>query len=186
MDTLQQFLQNYGLAAVFLAAMFEGDLTLMLTGLLAHLGMLPLGLGVGVGAAGGLTGDLFYFSVGRKLGARLRYGRLAQAESRVERWTQRWGLLSLFPARYIYGMRIAATIYWGTRQLSYARFMLVDSLNCALWASVYASMGFLFSQSIAALADRMRHLEVSLLLGLVVFVFVVLGLRWLTRRMSSS
>ena len=186
MDTLQQFLQNYGLVAVFLAAMFEGDLTLMLTGLLAHLGMLPLVLGVGVGAAGGLTGDLLYFSVGRKLGGRLRRGRLAQAETRVERLTQRWGLLSLFLARYIYGTRIAAMVYWGARQLSYARFVVVDSLNCALWASVYGSIGFFSSQSTAGLADRMRHLEVSLLLGLVVFVFVVLGLRWLTRRMSSS
>jgi hypothetical protein len=44
MTELELFLRNHGLVAVALAAAVEGDLTLLLTGMMVHQGMWPLPL----------------------------------------------------------------------------------------------------------------------------------------------
>ena len=61
MSELETILRNYGLWALLFGAAVEGDITLLLAGMLMHLGVWRPSEALAVGAAGGLAGDTFYF-----------------------------------------------------------------------------------------------------------------------------
>jgi len=182
MSTLQYFLEHYGLAAVFVASMFEGDVTLLLTGLLVHYGVFHFYAGLSAGAAGGLAGDTLYFFAGRRLGQHWLRLHLARAEHLVEQWWRRWGVRSLFLSRYIYGARIATMMFWGVRRERFVRFLALDAINCGLWALAFSTLGYLFSHGLSALLSGWRRIEVGLLIGILVFALLVLALQLLSQR----
>jgi len=70
--TLEQFLSQYGLIALFLLATVEGDASLILAGMLAHRGVLSLPAVIIAGAAGNFVGDCAWYFLGRQARARLR------------------------------------------------------------------------------------------------------------------
>lgn len=177
MSELESFLRIYGLWALFFFAAFEGDLTLLLTGVLVHLGIWPVAQALGVAAAGALSGDSFYFWLGH--GTARRWLTTAHGQRvlpRIERAAQRYGVWSLFFARYVYGARIATMFFWGMRRIPYRKFVTLDALNCLIWASVFGGLGYLFTDSIEKLIGELRRVETWLLLALVVFA-LLLGLR---------
>lgn len=178
MSALESFLQTYGLWALFFAAAIEGDLTLLLTGMLIHLGVWPAAEALSVGAAGALAGDIFYFWLGH--GTARRWLSTAHGQRvlpRMERIAQRYGLWSLFISRYFYGARVATMFFWGMRRLSLARFLALDALNCGIWAVVFGGLGYLFSHSLVRFIGELRVIESWLLIGLLVFM-ALLGIRY--------
>jgi membrane protein DedA with SNARE-associated domain len=177
MGEFEAFLRTYGLWAVFFLAAVEGDLTLLLAGMLVHLGVWPAGTTFAVGTAGAMAGDCFYFWLGH--GAARRWLTTAHGQRvmpRIERAARRYGLVSLFFARYIHGARIATMFFWGTQRTPVLKFALLDALSCTLWASVFIGLGYLFAGSMGQLIGELRRLESWILLGLVVFA-TLLGLR---------
>jgi membrane protein DedA with SNARE-associated domain len=177
MGEFEAFLRTYGLWAVFFLAAVEGDLTLLLAGMLVHLGVWPAGTTFAVGTAGAMAGDCFYYWLGH--GAARRWLTTAHGQRvmpRIERAARRYGLVSLFFARYIHGARIATMFFWGTQRTPVLKFAVLDALACALWASIFIGLGYLFAGSIEQLIGELRRIESWILLGLVVFA-TLLGVR---------
>lgn len=170
MSDLELFLRDYGLWALFFAAAFEGDLTLLTTGVLIHLGIWPASQAIAVAATGGLAGDLFYFWLGH--GTARRWLTTAHGERllpRIERAAERFGLGSLFIARYIYGARVATMFFWGMRRMPAWKFVALDALNCAQWALVLTGLGFVFANGFEHFVGELRLVEHWLLVALAVF-----------------
>lgn len=152
-------------------------MTLLLTGMLIHLEIWRAVPALAVGALGGLAGDLFYFWLGHGTARRwltTPHGR--RVLPHIERAAERYGIRSLFFARYVYGARVASMFFWGMRRLPYREFIAVDSLNCAIWATILAGTGYFFSSSLEWIVGELHHLESWLLAGLLVFA-VLLGVR---------
>src|SRR4051794_7101324 len=102
MNHLENFLRDYGLWALFFAAALEGDMTLLLTGMLVHLRIWNAGQALGVAACGALAGDSLYFWVGHHAGRRwlmTTHGR--RVMPKIERAAKRYGVASIFFSRYI-------------------------------------------------------------------------------------
>ena len=178
MGELEGFLRVYGLWALFFFAAFEGDLTLLLAGMLVHLGIWPAGKTLAIAASGGLVGDCVYFWLGHGTARRwLTTAHGQRVMPRIERAARRYGLASLFFARYVYGTRIATMFFWGMRRLSVAKFVALDALNCLIWASVFGGLGYFFADRLESLVGQFRRVETWLLLGLFVFAGL-LGLRY--------
>lgn len=178
MSELEIFLRIYGLWALFFFAALEGDLTLLLTGVLIHLKIWPAAQALAVGALGALAGDSFYFWLGH--GTARRWLTTAHGQRvlpRIEKAAQRHGLWSLFIARYFYGARIITMFFWGMRRLAFPRFLALDALNCLIWAAVFGGLGYLFATSIEQLIGELKLMETWLLVALLVFA-VLLGLRY--------
>ena len=72
---LQELLIRYGLLAVFLGAAFEGDFSLILAGVVAHLGIFPFPHAIAAGALGSLMGDSIWFGFGRLRGTEIPTGK---------------------------------------------------------------------------------------------------------------
>jgi membrane protein DedA with SNARE-associated domain len=181
MSQLETFLRIYGLWALFFAAAVEGDMTLLLTGMLVRLGIWPLGEAWLVGAFGALVGDSFYFWLGHGTARRwLTSAHGQRVMPHIERAARRYGVRSLFFARYIYGARMATMFFWGMQRIPWGEFVTLDALNCAIWASVFGGVGYLFSSTLESLIGRLRHVEHWLLIGLAAFAAILALRYWLT------
>lgn len=175
---LEIFLRTYGLWALFFAAAIEGDLTLMLAGMLVRLGIWPAAEAWSVGAFGALVGDSIYFWLGHGTARSwLTTAHGQRVMPRIERAAKKYGVRSLFFARYIYGARMATMFFWGMQRLPFRGFVILDALNCAIWATVFGGFGYLFSSTLEYWLGELRLVQSWLLLGLAVFA-ALLGLRY--------
>src|SRR5437867_1604066 len=174
-DHLQQLLIRYGLVTVFLGSAFEGDFTLILAGVVAHLGIFAFPLAVAAGAAGSLIGDSAWYTIGRLRGPRFREGKLyRRVGPTIGRLAKRMGPWELLAARFVYGTKAASMVFWGLHGLPIGRFLLIDSLGCVLGSAVFTTLGYLVSGSATVLLGHVRRFERWLLGGLLVGVVIVI------------
>ncbi len=186
--TIESLIARYGLPAVFLGAAAEGDGTLILAGVAAHLGLLSLPAALATGALGGFVADIALFAVGRQRAAAIRRSLLYKRTGPViERFVDRIGVWQIAVARFIYGTRIVTMLFWGVRGLRFWRFVGVDLAGCVVWAVAVGGVGFMASKRAAALLGRVRRIRLWLLWALVLSAVVLLAAHlffWWRRRRS--
>jgi membrane protein DedA with SNARE-associated domain len=175
---MESFLIHYGLAAVALLAIVDGDVTLVLAGVVAHLGFFSLPAGIAAGSAGAFIGDTVCYTVGRTNKGWIQNTRLYRRMGpRAENLLHRFGAGQLFAMRLVYGTRIATLILFGVRGVTFWRFALFDSLSCMAWATLLGLLGFALSKSAAWLVGEVKSVEVAVAGALIVTVLVIVGLR---------
>ena len=183
---MERFLEQYGLLAVLVGAAVEYDGTLVVAGVLVHLGLLGFATAVVAGGIGAVVGDSVVFFFARRGSARLRgssaYLRVAGF---VERLASRIGPSELVLARFVYGTRIASVVFWGLRGLGWATFAPLDLVGALLGATVLVTIGFAFSQSADAALGEVARVEKRLLAGAVVAALVVWAARRVGRRVHD-
>jgi membrane protein DedA with SNARE-associated domain len=181
--SLKQLLIDHGPAAVVIGAIVEGDMTLILSGVVAHLGIFPLPVAIAAGATGCLIGDCAWFWVGRWRGAWFRAGAVyRRVGRRIEGLARRFGVWQLLLSRFVYGTKNASMVFWGLQGLSFGRFVAVDAIGISLGTVVFAGLGYLVSGSAEVLLGRVRRLELWLLGAVVAGVVIVYLVHRLTKR----
>jgi membrane protein DedA with SNARE-associated domain len=174
---------RFGLLAVFLVATAEGDVILVLAGVAAHLGLLDLWLAVGAGAAGCLTGDLAWFSIGHWRSEAIRTSRFYRSVGpTIERIVHRLGPWQILTARFVYGTRVATMVFWGAHRLAPGRFAAIDLLGCALWATALGLAGYGASSGAAAILGDVKRAEIWLLGAVIASGAVLVAARRLLAR----
>ena len=174
LDFLYHFIGDYGLYAVFLLVMIEGDITLLVAGVLAHslfFGPHSFAWVLLAGTLGGTASDNIAYLSGRtfRKGVRdLRFYRAAKP--RIERLTNKFGGLSVFLSKYIYGLRWASCIFHGVGRMPYLRFVLVSLTSCFAWVLLLSGAGYFFSGAVMGVIGDFQRL------GKVLLVIVVVGI----------
>ena len=174
LDFLYELIGHYGVYAVLILVMIEGDITLLIAGVLAHssfFGPYSFAQVLIWGTIGGCASDNLAYFGGRAFceGVReLRFYRAAKP--RLERLTNKFGPLSIFLSKYIYGLRWAACVFYGVGRMPYLRFLLLSFTSCFLWVFVLAGAGYFFSGAVMGLIGDFQRL------GKVLLVIVVLGI----------
>jgi membrane protein DedA with SNARE-associated domain len=182
-NDLGELILRLGLVAVFIGAAVEGDLTVILVGVLAHLGFFDLPSALGVAALGGFVGDASCYGIGRHRSVAIRGTSIyRRAAPFIERFVRRWGPWQILLARFMYGTRVATMFFWGVQRLSFWRFAGIDLISCALWALVLGGLGFLLSGSAEALLGHVRHVQMIAAVLLVAAIAVFAMLRIFRRR----
>ena len=189
---LSQLIEQYGLYAVFFLAMIEGDITLLLAGVLAHNRFFDDYSFVKVllwGTLGGFASDNLAYAAGRIFGKTVRGFRIYRgAKPRIERLTDRFGTLSIFLSKYIYGLRWASCTFYGVGRMRYLRFMPLSLASCFVWVSVLSGVGFFFSSAVMGLIRDFRHV------GKILLVIVIAGAAgfylikriWLSKKVQDA
>lgn len=191
LDFLYDFIGRYGLYAVFILVMIEGDITLLLAGVLAHsyfFGDHSFAWVLLAGTLGGSASDNIAYLTGREFrkGVRnIRFYRAAQP--RMERLTNNFGGLSIFLSKYIYGLRWASCIFHGVGRMPYLRFVLLSLASCFAWVLLLSGAGYFFSGAVIGIIGDFQRL------GKVLLVIVVAGIAgfyiaerfWLSRKVEE-
>jgi membrane protein DedA with SNARE-associated domain len=189
---LSHLIEQFGLYAVFVLVVLEGDLTLLLAGVLAHssfFGEYSFGRVLLWGTLGGVTSDNLAYLAGRAFGKTVRGWRFYRsAKPRLERLTNRFGTLSLFLSKYIYGLRWASCTFYGVTRMPFLRFLLLSIASCFLWVFIVSGVGYFFSSAVVGLIGDFRHVGKILLgivIGGVVFFYLVKRL-WISPKVEEA
>jgi membrane-associated protein len=173
-DLFYQLIGQYGLYAILILVMIEGDITLLLAGVLAHsyfFGEYSFAQVLLWGTLGGFASDNIAYATGRgfrKGVSDLRFYR--RNSPRMERLTTKFGPLSIFLSKYIYGLRWATCIFYGVGRMPYLRFLALSLASCFLWVFLLSGAGYFFSGAVMGLIGDFQRL------GKVLLVIVVLGI----------
>ncbi len=169
---MQEFLLEYGQLAVFLCAIIENDVTFILTGVVVHLGMLEVVSAVVAGIAGALVQDTFWFWLGHTRSETIRSHRVyRKVGPAVERLANKFGPWELFVCRFIYGTRTPSLVFWGVQRLSVTTFLLIEVLALTVWGTILTTLGYLLSNSAAAVIGTVKSME-RWILGALIIAFV--------------
>ncbi len=188
---LSHLIEQYGLYGVFFLAMIEGDITLLLAGVLAHnafFGDYCFACVLLWGTLGGVASDNIAYAAGRGFGKTVRGLRFYRgAIPRIERLTNLFGALSIFLSKYIYGLRWASCTFYGVGRMRYLRFLALSIASCFVWVFVLSGIGYFFSSAVMGLIGDFRHvgkfLLVIVLLG--VFGFYLIKRLWVSKKVEQ-
>lgn len=188
-----ELIGNYGLIAVFFLAMIEGDITLLLAGVLAHSGFFgeySFAKVVCAGTLGGVASDQMAYAMGRGFGKSVRDFRFYRAAApRIERLTEKFGTLSIFLSKYIYGLRWASCVFYGVGRMRYwRRFLPLTFASCFAWVLILNTAGYFFSGAITNLIGDYHRIGFYLLIILVLGItaFYLAERFWLSKKVEEA
>ncbi|HTN49978.1 MAG TPA: DedA family protein [Burkholderiaceae bacterium] len=184
---LQALVAQYGLIAVLLGCVLEGETILLLAAASAHTGLLDLRAVVAVAAIGAFIGDNLFFFLGRRWGSHVaeHLPWIARVVPRVDRLLERWRWGAVIVLRFTYGLRTGGPMLLGAGKMPTWEFVSANALGAVIWAAVIGAIGFAAGQAVEALLGRVSGAE-KLLLVLVVAVGVgAIVVRTIARRRMS-
>jgi membrane-associated protein len=132
-------------------------------------------------------GDNLGFAAGYYGGRPLlvRYQTLFRVQKRtLERGEQlfaRYGSVTIFFARFVFGLRIIAGPLAGVLRMPWRKFMIFNFLGAALWVTVIAGAGYLFGQQWERLQQDVRRIDIAVA---IVLMLAAILLWWRSRRSS--
>ena len=110
------------------------------------------------------------------------------AQPRLQRLTNKFGPLSIFLSKYIYGLRWASCVFYGVGRMPYLRFLVLSFASCFLWVFVLSGAGYFFSGAVMGLIGDFQRLGkvllVIVLLGIVAFYLI--ERYWLSPKMEEA
>jgi membrane protein DedA with SNARE-associated domain len=193
---VNDLLWKFGLPAIFLLTMAEGDITLLLAGVLAHgqaFGDYSFAQVLVVGTFAGVASDNVAYALGRAGRSRVKHYRFyCAARSRIERLTDKFGPLSIFVSKFTYGLRWGACAFYGVAKMPYLRFLLLSFASCFVWVLTLSSAGYVFHSAIYTLVGNIHDLSYVLLgvviavIGLGVAGFYFAEKYWLSPRIEEA
>jgi membrane-associated protein len=128
-----------------------------------------------VGTVAATVGGEFGFALGRHGGRPLieRYRHIfsirAETMARGDRLFERYGAATIFLARFIFGMRVLASLLAGALHMPWRKFVLCNFLGAAVWVTAICGAGYLFGGHWGRLVHDLKRFD------LVVAVVVVLA-----------
>jgi membrane-associated protein len=181
LDLLRNAVVHYGYWAVGVTLLLEnagvplpGETILLLASFLAysqHELQLPWIIVVATTAA--TLGDNLGFALGYYGGRPLlaRYQSIFRIEdktlARGESLFARYGAVTVFFARFVFGMRIIAGPMAGVLRMPWRKFLTFNFLGAAVWVTVISSAGYLFGQHWGRLERDIKRFDVVVTIAVV-------------------
>jgi membrane protein DedA with SNARE-associated domain len=187
METLLSFIEHYGYLFIFVATLFEGETVLALAGFVAFEGYLDLELVILSAFLGGMMGDQLFFYFGRLRGKHFIEARpaLATKVKGAQGLIERYPNLLIFGSRFMYGFRILIPVAFGTSRVGGVRFFIFNFLGAAVWASIFASIGFSLGNALETYIVHFHRAEKFVLIGVLTGVVIAQGIAFVYRRIQN-
>jgi membrane protein DedA with SNARE-associated domain len=175
------FLNEHGLLAAFVFLLIEeagvpvpvpGDVLMLILGLHAREGSVPLWQAIAATWLGTIIGSTFLYFASRMAGRSLvyRYGRFIRLTperlDKTEQWLKHHGSRAVFLGRLVPGLRIVTAVACGVFEVPFTVFFPAMSLGALLYIVVYTLLGYFFGQPVLSLLEKV-HISFALLGSLV-------------------
>lgn len=183
---LEQLLASWGLPALLLGSIAEGDGVAFLGGVLAHRQIFPFEAAALTVAAGAVAIDQTMFHLGR-YGAGLGFVRRLLARPAARGLLGRIGrrpVAACLAFRFIYGLKTLGALTIGAAGVSVLSFTTLDLVACLVWAHLLTALGFGAGRLIEVAFGHLP-LHHHLLIALAVLVALA-GALMLMRRQSRT
>ena len=175
-NAIHHFIEQYGLLAVFLGCVAEGESAAILGGFFAHQQVFVLWHAFLAAALGAFVGDTFFFILGRSFADHPYVVRLRKRPGfrRAYRLLNTHPNIFVLSNRYVYGMRLVGGIAAGLSRITVQRFVILNAISSVIWAVLFGTIGYVFGLGAEhiigqALAHHERLL-IALAIGLTVAI----------------
>ncbi|MDH3195872.1 MAG: DedA family protein [Hyphomicrobiales bacterium] len=176
--TTDTLIANYGLLAVFLGGLLEGETVFILAAVAAHHGLLSLPAVFVVGSAGAFLGDQAWFMLARHRSA-LALVRHVATKPRVRRaldFIERHPTVFVLSFRFVYGLRTAGAVACGLSNIASTRFLFFNFVAALFWTAVILALGYGFGSAMEAVLGEIKRIEWKILAasGALALLFIVI------------
>lgn len=188
---LVEWVSRFSYPAVFLLLASTGiglpiseDVVLLTAGTICSTGHALVFAMLPVAVVGVLTGDTLLFRIGAKLGPRviehpkLKKVLTAERVARVRARFDRWGMWTVFVARFVPGVRMPTFLLAGSMGVTQRQFWLADGAAVSLFAPAIVMLGWRFG------AEALPHVRAFGGWALAA-IALLLAVTWLTSRLRT-
>ncbi|HCU05979.1 MAG TPA: hypothetical protein DIC42_00100 [Holosporales bacterium] len=176
MDFIIEFIKDWGYLAVFLGALVEGESIILTASALAYAGFLNIYIVAVVAFFSTIFAEQTCYLIGRHYGPGLfdRLPRLKPAANKAFSILKRIDVWFILTCRFIYGIRTVSPLVIGAAQIPIKKFIPLNILAAAIWASISCAGGYYLGEVIMSNADIIKQLSKNVGL-LVLAIFIVVG-----------
>lgn len=182
-------------ASAFVGFVFPGEITVILGGVAASQGLVPLWAVIVAAVSGAIIGDSTGYLIGRRWGTHLLYGtvgrlpvirgqldkHLGSAEAYVRRRKAR----AVFLGRFTAALRVLVPGLAGMSKVHYPSFLAYNVAGGVLWGSGFVIVGYLAGASYARVEQVASRAGLGLLALVVLSLVLSRVLRSLGQRSAS-
>lgn len=178
-ELLKDLMLNYGQYAyivLFFWCVLEGEIALILAGIMAHDGHLNLTLAIIISTFGAFVGDQIYFYIGRYnknfISSKLVSQRRKFAIANL--LLKKYGWPVIFAQRYMYGLRTVIPISIGLTRYDAKKFFIINLISAFFWASITIIPSWYLGEyiwDIIALASKYWFFAIIIVAG---FLFTII------------
>ncbi|CUU77171.1 DedA family protein [Campylobacter hyointestinalis] len=152
-ETLKNIIFDYkewSYVVIFLWCIAEGEIALILAGILAHEGHVNLAMIVFVAGIGGFVGDQIYFYIGRYNKKYIQKKLVTQRRkfAVAHLLLKKYGWPIIFIQRYMYGFRTIIPMSIGITRYSAKKFAFINLISAWMWAGITIILAWYFGQTI--------------------------------------
>jgi membrane-associated protein len=164
-----------GETALLLGLVIPGELVVVVAGILAASGGVPLAAVMAAAVVGAIAGDSIGFVVGRRLRTTISRRFSAKQWNRAQEWLRRRGMPAIFLARFTPFLRSVMPPVAGAARIKYRVFLLGSVPAGILWGAGSVLLGYYAARHSVVLL----HWAATIALGLLVAFLVV---TWVSRK----
>lgn len=165
-----------GYFLLFFAMVLEGEVFLIVAGILAHLHAFHVTNVLLIAFSGVTLGNILWYALGTTLNKKaFMQPLITRAEKAVKfvlpDFTER-PFKSIFFSKFIYGVNRASVLIAGVLKVPLGIFIKAELLASILWVAIYTSLGYFLGYAAIHLTHKVSHFAL-LILAFVVGFFVL-------------
>ncbi|MDB2405356.1 DedA family protein [Arcobacteraceae bacterium] len=148
-------MKEYGYIILFAWSILEGEMGLIMGGLLCHTGDMWLPIAIFIAGLGGFVGDQIYFYIGRynKAYVHSKFKGQRRKFALAHLLLKKYGWPIIFAQRYMYGMRTVIPISIGLTRYDAKLFAFINILSAWVWAAITIVPVWYFGDEILKLLE---------------------------------
>ena len=152
-------LKEYGYIVLFFWSILEGELGLLMGGIMCHTGDMNLPIAIFVAGLGGFSGDQIYFYIGRysKKYIHKKLHKQKRKFAIAHLLLKKYGWPIIFIQRYMYGLRTIIPMSIGLTRYSASKFAIINLLSAWTWAALTIIPAYIFGEEILKVLEYAKQ-----------------------------
>ena len=168
---------------IYFGLIFEGEIVLISTGILAHLGAINFWFALIFVFLGGLSKTFLGYALGEYLFKTFNHHKFfLYMQKRVYTLMPRFKtrpFWSLFISKFIMGANNIAIIFSGYEKINYRRFLEAEISATIIWAPLLLSVGYIFSYAALHVSKEIWQFSMVVLVLFILFILFDKLVSWL-------
>ena len=168
--------RHMGYFLLFMAMVLEGEVFLIIAGMLAHLKAFDIGDVLWIAFAGIITGNILWYFLGIMLSTKkFMQPAITRAQKVVLYFLPHFSekpFKSIFFSKFIYGANRATVLIAGVLKVRFPVFAKVEFFASIIWIFVYTALGYFAGYAAIHFTHKATHF--ALLIAIFVVGFIVL------------
>ena len=161
---------------VLFSIIIEGEVALIVLGILAHTRIIPVEVALALAVVGATIKTILGYAIGKGIKKYIPQNKIFDfIEKRVlvvfPHFTEKpfW---SLFFSKFVYGLNHFTIIFAGYTGSKLKTYITAEIISSIAWITIMFGIGFFFSQAAFAFSHDLKKVALYLLLGIIAFLLI--------------